>query len=107
MNSVRVLRVESRFCFLIQKAQFGTNKWRDKQGLGPRFSSGPLVDSPEFSFVDGRGFAPLNCSQRNRYLRDKYFTEKIVKHMKEFQIAKSLVPNGTVACVEDRNKELE
>lgn len=66
------------------------NEYRRKKGLGPRRTSGPMIDKPEFSFTDGRGLAPLSFGAKRRYLRDKYFAELIVKYMKQFELAKSL-----------------
>lgn len=70
---------------------YGVNVTRRKQGLGPRFAYSALSDTPEFSYLDGRGYAPLNKRQQSRYERDQHFGKQVVKYMEQFKVAKELV----------------
>lgn len=69
------------------------NKQRKLRGQVPRRADDKLFEAPEFSFVDGRGAAPLTLGQRRRYLRNMYHCQVIIKHLKQFQEAKKLVPD--------------
>ncbi|KAI1295491.1 hypothetical protein HDE_05515 [Halotydeus destructor] len=68
-------------------------RWRELNNLPRRYASpGPIADTCEWSYVDGRGPAPLNKKQRSRHLRDAYFTEEIIKFTKMTKEAKRLLP---------------
>jgi hypothetical protein len=67
-------------------------RWREINGLPRRFASpSPLADNPEWSYVDGRGAAPLNEGQKKRYLRDRRFSKDIIKFMRQQKTAKSMI----------------
>ena len=70
--------------------QFGINVYRLKKGLAPRYAYSPLSETSEFSYMDGKGFAPLNKQQKLRHERDQKFAATIVKHLKEFELAKRI-----------------
>lgn len=80
---------------IVVSSRGAAGRWREINGLPRRFASGPLVESPEWSYVDGRGPAPLGSGQRRRHLESKKFTETIVKVMKQHIEARRLVPDKT------------
>ncbi|XP_063585918.1 large ribosomal subunit protein mL52-like [Penaeus indicus] len=47
---------------------------------------GPLVDGPDYTFVDGRP-TPLRSGQRRRALQQKEVSEKVLQLMKETNFA--------------------
>lgn len=69
------------------------NKKRLIEGKPPRRGDSVLFDGPEFSFMDGRGAAPLTLGQRRRYLQNRHFAEQIIKYMKQYDLAKQLRPD--------------
>ena len=69
-------------------------RWRAQNNLPPRYASpSPLADLPEFSFVDGRGAAPLSMGRRAKYLRDQVFAKEIVACVDQMKQSKRLVPD--------------
>ena len=70
---------------------YGVNVYRKKKGLPPRFAYSALSETPEFSYLDGRGYAPLNIRQQKRYERDQHFGKQVIKYMDQFKVAKQLV----------------
>lgn len=80
---------------IVFSSRGAAGRWREINGLPRRFASGPLVESPEWSYVDGRGPAPLGSGQRRRHLESKKFTETIVKVMKQHIEARRLVSDKT------------
>lgn len=88
---------------------YGVNVYRRKKGLPPRFAYSPLSETAEFSYLDGRGYAPLNQRQRARYERDQHFGKQVIKYMDQFKVAKELVAqskaNAAKYQVDDGAKE--
>ena len=70
---------------------YGVNVYRKKKGLPPRYAYSPLSETAEFSYLNGRGYAPLNKRQQARYERDQHFGKQVVKYMEQFRVAKELV----------------
>lgn len=74
--------------------RFAAGRWRNQTGRPPRYASpSPLADLPEFSFMDGRGAAPLSVGRRAKYLRDQIFGQEIIKYTDQMKEAKRLVPD--------------
>lgn len=88
---------------------YGVNVYRRKKGLPPRFAYSPLSETAEFSYLDGRGYAPLNQRQQARYERDQHFGKQVIKYMEQFKTAKELVAkskaNAARYQVDDGAKE--
>ena len=70
---------------------YGVNVYRKKKGLPPRYAYSPLSETPEFSYLDERGYAPLNKRQQARYERDQHFGKQVIKYMDQFKLARELV----------------
>ena len=70
-------------------------KWRADNNLPPRYAQGTVLsESPEWSYIDGRGYGPLNSAQRARYYRDAQWTDEVIKITDSMQTAKKLVPTN-------------
>lgn len=92
-SSIRTLLTPCTSIKMVSRGAAG--KWREDNGLPPRFAGGPLRDLPEYSFVDGRGPGPLSRQQARRVETNKIWAKTIIKHMQQFQIGKELVPEDT------------
>lgn len=69
-------------------------KWRSDNNLPPRYAQSTiLTESPEWSFIDGRGYGPLNRKQKARYFRDAIWTQEVIKITGQMAQAKKLVPD--------------
>ena len=77
------------------KREITVRKWRRLMGR-PEFTSnsGPLVELPDWSYTDGRGYGPLTVGQKTRYLRDQEMAKTVVHYMKYMKSAKELVPEN-------------
>lgn len=72
-----------------------SGKWRADNNLPPRYAqSTVLSESPEWSYIDGRGYGPLNSAQRARYYRDARWTDEVIKITESMRVAKRLVPTS-------------
>ena len=88
---------------------YGVNSYRRKKGLPPRYAYSPLSETPEFSYLDGKGYAPLNQRQQARYERDQYFGKQVIKYMDQFKLAKQLVLKSkeNAKKYESKNNEID
>lgn len=69
-------------------------KWRADNNLPPRFAQTTvLAETPEWSYVDGRGYGPMNKGQKARYFRDAVWTGEVIKITQQMTEAKRLVPD--------------
>ena len=65
-------------------------------GLPRRYQSpSPISDSPEWSYVDGRGFGPLSRRQLARHKRHQRWASEIIQVMNQMKVAKELVPEAS------------
>lgn len=51
--------------------------------------TGPVLDNPDWSYVDGRGMGPMNMGQRKRYLENQELGRMAVKYMQQIQQMKT------------------
>ena len=76
------------------KREISLRKWRRMNGRPEHTSNaGPLVELPDWSYTDGRGYGPLTVGQKKRYMRDQEMAKTIVNYMQYMGKAKELVPD--------------
>lgn len=91
--------------YLLMFTRNAAGKWRSDNNLPPRYAQGTVLsESPEWSYVDGRGYGPLNSAQRARYYRDAQWTDEVVKITQAMAVAKKLVPTKEKAELKFRER---
>lgn len=78
---------------LVTASRGAAGRWREGNGLPPRFAAGPLRDLPEYSFVDGKGPGPVSRKVAARHERHKLWTKQVIQVLEEARIARQLVPD--------------